>query len=327
MEYFEFVRTAFLVVGFLLAMTRDRATWMTVDLIVSIIAGLSWVFIPQIMLEFQTEGELTGVHLVMCRWFGVIMLGTAVKMYFNYQSRDNYSQVMLLASKIVGASLLMVTFLHSVYGPASAPVKANSGNNTAKASASGGVVFSEQMISFMLTMLLGGLVGCVVWFFKARHFGGHTSLDSRLNTHLRIDFFVTLLVGVTWMAYLPTIMGNKMGLSSPDVVQLHFGQCCGGLLIGDAILSAVAPGFLFEEDKRNILLGRIVMILGYFCMNAHAIITYDDYKENSPWLSLAVSGLWLGNTALGCYAPHETEAYSRSKYDKDSDKDSDSDSD
>ena len=69
------------------------------------------------------------------------------------------------------------------------------------------------------------------------------------------------------------------------------------------------------------------MILGYFCMNAHAIITYDDYKENSPWLSLAVSGLWLGNTALGCYAPHETEAYSRSKYEKDSDKDSDSDSD
>ena len=47
-----------------------------------------------------------------------------------------------------------------------------------------------------------------------------------------------------------------MGVTSPDTVEIHLGQCIGALLIGDAILSAVAPGFLFEEDKRNILAGR-----------------------------------------------------------------------
>ena len=49
-----------------------------IDLQIELI--LSNVFICS---HSQTEGELTGVHLVMCRWFGVIMLGTAVKMYFN----------------------------------------------------------------------------------------------------------------------------------------------------------------------------------------------------------------------------------------------------
>ena len=55
MEYFELVRTAFLVVGFVLAMSRDRITWMTVDLIASVVMGLVWVIVPQVLLDFEVK--------------------------------------------------------------------------------------------------------------------------------------------------------------------------------------------------------------------------------------------------------------------------------
>ncbi|XP_072017700.1 uncharacterized protein [Amphiura filiformis] len=324
MEYFELVRTAFIVVGFLLAMSRDRVTWMTVDLIASVVMGAAWVFIPQIVLGFHTEGELNGIHLFLGRVFGVVMLCGAVKMYLNYRSHDSYAQVMLLASRIVSTSILLIVLAHSVYGDRlagkveEAPPKPKEGEKPAPTPAKG-VVFNDQWRSLNMTAVICALLGNVVWFLKSRHYGGHTSLDSLLNIHLRVDFFVTLIAGVVWLAYTPTILGFKMGVTAPDTVQVHFGQVLGAMLIGDAILSAVAPGFLFEEDKRNVLLGRVVNLIGALLITLHAIITYDEYTEQHPWVMGIGFAIISAVTVHGYHAPHETSTYKTRRYGKGND--------
>ena len=75
-----------------------------------------------------------------------------------------------------------------------------------------------------LTGAIGALLGNAVWFLRSRHYGGHTSLDSMLNMHLRVDFFMTLLTSVLWLAFTPTILGFRVSFrdANPfDFIKVH----------------------------------------------------------------------------------------------------------
>ncbi|XP_038046492.1 uncharacterized protein LOC119720738 [Patiria miniata] len=289
--YIEYVRSGLLVLVFLAAMwTRSRRTWILVDTVAVFAFGLAFMFIPDKLLGFQVESKvkIEGVMVMLCRTFGSFMIGSGFSWFFLRKSTDNYTQVMLLATRIVGnAALLIAMYVAKTQDK----------------------LLNDQFVRF-------GVLGAVLWtlgsalhFLMAKNYGGHTQLDSWLNLHLRIDFFLTLMFGLFWYAYPHLVIKMHAPGAGVKVNGIHVlvEQSVGAMLIGSAILSAVAPGFMFHEDKRNVLLCRILTII-MVVITALSSVDHSDI-DKSAMLAHLVGVAWIINAGLGYFAPHETDGY------------------
>ncbi|XP_022106050.1 uncharacterized protein LOC110987547 [Acanthaster planci] len=289
--YIEYGRSGLLLLVFLVAMwARNRRTWILVDTVAVCVFGLAFMFIPEKLLTFQvvSKVKIEGIIVMLCRTFGSFMIGSGLSWFFLRKSTDNYTQVMLLATRVVGNSALLV----SMY-----------------VARTQGKLLNEQFVRFGVLGAVLWTLGSALYFLAAKNYGGHTQLDSWLNFHLRFDFFLSLMFGLFWYSYPALVLKMHVPESTVKINDVHvlLEQAVGAMLIGSAILSAVAPGFMFHEDKRNVLLCRILTII-LVVVTSLSSLDHSDI-DKSVMLGHLVGVTWLINAGLGYFAPHETDGY------------------
>ncbi|XP_063966812.1 uncharacterized protein LOC129277742 [Lytechinus pictus] len=282
------VSACLLVLAFLIGCSRGRDTWIFVDFLATSAFGLGWYFIPDIILGFQINVTPDGTHLTYTRAFAACMIGDAVSRYFLRSSKDASTLVYLLFSRIVGCSVLIISMIYIQYF--------------------GGSVWNQNHIFFGMLGNMLWMMGSVVYYYQSRYSGGHAQLESRLNMHLRLDGFLTLLIGCSCYAFPDFYLKMQTTLETYDGAHLHMVRSTGALLIGSAMLSFVAPGFLFDWDKRALFIGRIVKVFVTVLAVLYAAAKYDAWGGNLH-LYLLMEIIITLNSLLGYYAPHETERY------------------
>nr|XP_054769872.1 uncharacterized protein LOC129277742 isoform X3 [Lytechinus pictus] len=175
------VSACLLVLAFLIGCSRGRDTWIFVDFLATSAFGLGWYFIPDIILGFQINVSPDGTHLTYTRAFAACMIGDAVSRYFLRSSKDASTLVYLLFSRIVGCSVLIISMIYIQYF--------------------GGSVWNQNHIFFGMLGNMLWMMGSIVYYYQSRYSGGHAQLESRLNMHLRLDGFLTLLIGCSCYAF------------------------------------------------------------------------------------------------------------------------------
>ncbi|XP_071493718.1 uncharacterized protein [Diadema antillarum] len=281
------VSSCFFVAAFLIACSRGRQFWLLADFLATTAFGLAWFFLPQVLLGFQISKVPDGTHLTYTRAFGACMIGDAVSRYFIRSSRDNSAQVFLLLSRIIGCSVLLVAMVIIQYT---------------------GGEWNEMHIFFGMMGNLVWMMGSAVYYFQSRFSGGHAQLESQLNFHLRADGFLMLLLGCAAYGFPDMSIRIFNDIPAVDSAHIHMIRSAGALEIGSALLSFFAPGFLFEEDKRALLVGRVAAIVMTVLAAFYASANYEGWGQNLlPFL--VGEGLIVLNALLGYFAPHETDRY------------------
>ncbi|XP_030853270.1 uncharacterized protein LOC105445402 [Strongylocentrotus purpuratus] len=282
------VGVSLLVLAFLIGCSRGRDTWLFVDFLATTAFGLAWYFVPDVILGFQINVTPDGTHLTYSRAFAACMIGDAVTRYFCRSSKDASTLVYLLFSRIVGCTILIVSMVYIQYF--------------------GGNTWNQNHIFFGMVGNMLWMMGSVIYYYQSRYSGGHAQLESRLNMHLRFDGFLVLVIGLTIFGFPDLFLKIQTTLESYDGAHLHMARSTGALLIGSSILSFMAPGFLFDWDKRAIFVGRIVKLFLTVLAVLYAAAKYDAWGGNLHLYFLMESIVTL-NALLGYYAPHETERY------------------
>jgi len=59
--------------------------------------------------------------------------------------------------------------------------------------------------------------------------------------------------------YIGMLLLQMPGAAPPSEVMLHFFRCKGAMLVGEAITSLQAPGFLHSRDKRALFSSRLIV--------------------------------------------------------------------
>ena len=61
------------------------------------------------------------------------------------------------------------------------------------------------------------------------------------------------------------------------------------------------------------------MILGGMVLGMYSTFISGEYHEQNVLVSLVLDSLWIGNSALGYYSPHETTRYNSPRKPRSSD--------
>eukprot|EP00057_Strongylocentrotus_purpuratus_P024751 XP_011679225.1 PREDICTED: uncharacterized protein LOC588758 [Strongylocentrotus purpuratus] len=218
--------------------------------------------------------------------FAACMIGDAVTRYFCRSPDASTLPSILLFS--TGCTILIVSMVYIQYF--------------------GGNTWTQNHIFFGMVGNMLWMMGSVIYYYQSRYSGGHAQLESRLNMHLRFDGFLVLVIGLTIFGFPDLFLKIQTTLESYDGAHLHMARSTGALLIGSSILSFMAPGFLFDWDKRAIFVGRIVKLFLTVLAVLYAAAKYDAWGGNLHLYFLMESIVAL-NALLGYYAPHETERY------------------
>ncbi|XP_071802460.1 uncharacterized protein [Asterias amurensis] len=285
----EYLWPALLIVVFLgLVWTKSRRTWMLVDALAMVACGLALLFVPEkvfgLMLTNPVKMDL--FLTVLCRIVAAVVFGSGIVWICLRKSTDNYTQNMLLGTRVVGTCAMLVA-THVLQSEEQ--------------------LFSDKFARLSMLDCILWMLGSAYFFMSAKNYGGHSQLDSWLNLHLRLDFLLTLMFGLVWFAFPEFVMKMHSTGVKPAVVHTLMGQIVGAMMIGSAILSAVAPGFMFHEDKRNVLLCKILTLLLIVVM---ALSSLDHSNiGRGVMLSHLMGVVWVINAAMGYFAPHETDGY------------------
>ncbi len=168
-------------------------------------------------------------------------------------------------------------------------------------------LISDKFVRLAMLDCTLWMLGSAYFFLSAKNYGGHSQLDSWLNLHLRVDFLMTLMFGLLWFSFPEFVMKTHSTGVKPTTVHIFMGQMVGAMMIGSSILSAVAPGFMFHDDKRNVLLCKILTLLLIVVM---ALSSLDHSNIGRGVMLSHLMGIaWVINAAMGYFAPHETDGY------------------
>lgn len=241
------VRSASMVVAFvLLAVLGDRRVWITADILCSLGFGLTCFVFPGIILDFQVAGKLDAVHLLFGRLYGGMLMCSIIVWFMTRETRDGTVPITLMMSRVYICGLILMAQAYTTFW-----------------STKGKTVWTNQHMYFGILGTALWLLGNLIHLLRSDDFSTYPQHNIRLNTHLRIDGWLTLVIAIAFMAF-PDFIISHFFDKSPGAVHKHLVRCVGAMGIGDAVVSMQAPGFLHERDKRAQLLGRILTVLVTF---------------------------------------------------------------
>ncbi|XP_078685091.1 uncharacterized protein LOC144918357 isoform X1 [Branchiostoma floridae x Branchiostoma belcheri] len=241
METTEIIRTGAMLVAFAVAISRGRKIWMLADAGAVLLFGVAWIAVPGTLLGQMTTGPLDGHHLVMGREFGALLIGTVAIFYKIRDSGDITVSNVLLYSRVMGIAmqLMAVSYTQLYYRDLE----------------KGGWTSEQAWFG-----LFGGgvwLLGNLYHSAMNDQFGCYSQRNDRLSFVLRLDGFLCLLGGLIDFAF-PDMAVSMMVKLKLDGIHLHMVRCVGSVVFMTGLVSTWAPVFLKDEDKRNVLFGRIV---------------------------------------------------------------------
>ncbi|CAH1271772.1 Hypp4707 [Branchiostoma lanceolatum] len=278
MEISEIVRTAAMLVAFAVAVSRGRKIWMMADAGAVLLFGVAWLVMPGVILGQMTTGPLGAFHLTLSRMFGALLIGTVVTFYKTRNSGDITVSNVLLYSRVVGISMQLMAVGY--------------GQMYYRDLEKGG--WTSEQVWY-------GLFGGGVWllgnlYHSARNdqFGCYSQRNDRLSFVLRLDGFLCLLLALADFAFGDLLNTPFMMDAKPDGIHLHMTRCNGAVTFMSALVSSWAPVFLKDEDKRNVLLGRIVQNVLMTVITLHYMWSF--------YSTALLSGLAFGVGQLGLLA-------------------------
>ncbi|PIK37203.1 hypothetical protein BSL78_25966 [Apostichopus japonicus] len=208
------------------------------------VLGLLLVAIPQIAGRplLMITGSMGDIHVFLIRICGGVCLSSGLNIYLNYSSSDSYVRVALIFCVFLTAALESVV---NIVTPISTKHKTD------------GATFG----SFWLYKNIANASAQLMFVFMSSEFYGHSQLNSRLNMHMMIDFVLNLFQGIGLMAY-PSLMLQALTNSKDfDDVEIILTQTYGAFCVGSGILSLLYSSALLNNNKRSVLLTRVLETL------------------------------------------------------------------
>ncbi|XP_013383590.1 uncharacterized protein LOC106153973 [Lingula anatina] len=284
METEDYVCTGSFIFTFFVAIVSGRRAWMLIDMISTIVFGV-WFFFPKSILPLQADLVIDSGHVLLCHMVAATLLGSAVVWALSRNSSDETVQVTMLITRVLSASLILIYMIYAQYANA----QAKHGR------------FTQQNYWFGILGTTLWDLGNIIQLLRTVEWGGGAeNTSSGLDHSLRRDFFVIFIGGVV----MATFAGSTVQCLFPhlilDGIHSHMDRTVGALNIGMAFLSFIAPGFHSDEDKRAVLLGRIVqciMLLASVAWQHFYIIsmtTTQTLTVGAPLALLPASNYWFG---------------------------------
>ncbi|XP_013418864.1 uncharacterized protein LOC106179679 isoform X1 [Lingula anatina] len=269
MDTLDYLRSAGMVIAFCVTAFSGRKNWMLTDLIVSVVFGAAWFILPTYTLGFQTVGKLNTLHAHVTRDFAAHMLSSAFVWWKTRESRDETVPVTLMTGRVVGNSILLCAMVY------------------AQKYVAGKGVWTEQHIWF-------GMLGCACWLLgnliqllKTKDFGGSFQGDTRLDWHLRIDFYIVFVISVVRFAFpevAPDFVAKQPLLKGGvDAIIIHMVRAISALSIGYCMTVFNAPMFRYDADKKAVLQGRLVLGLIMWLL-----LLWEVYKGMLSFQAVAI---------------------------------------
>ncbi|XP_078605168.1 uncharacterized protein LOC144878454 [Branchiostoma floridae x Branchiostoma japonicum] len=278
METSEIIRTGAMLVAFAVAVSRGRKIWMMADAGAVLLFGVAWLVMPGVLLGQMTTGPLDAFHMSLSRLFGAMLIGSVVTFYRTRNSGDITVSNVLLYSRVMGISMQLMAVGY--------------GQMYYRDLEKGG--WTSEQVWY-------GLFGGGVWLLgnlyhsaRSDQFGCYSQRNDRLSFVLRLDGFMTLLGALFDFAFADLSLSFMMDMKA-DGIHLHMTRCTAAVMFMSGLVSSWAPVFLKDEDKKSVLLGRIVQ-------NVLILMATLPYM----WSAFSTTGLCLlaftvGNIGLLAY--------------------------
>eukprot|EP00058_Branchiostoma_floridae_P023945 XP_002609435.1 hypothetical protein BRAFLDRAFT_93494 [Branchiostoma floridae] len=297
METSEIIRTGAMLVAFAVAVSRGRKIWMMADAGAVLLFGVAWLVMPGVLLGQMTTGPLDAFHMSLSRLFGAMLIGSVVTFYRTRNSGDVTVSNVLLYSRVMGISMQLMAVGY--------------GQMYYRDLEKGG--WTSEQVWY-------GLFGGGVWLLgnlyhsaRSDQFGCYSQRNDRLSAVLRLDGFLLMLgalfdfafadMSLTFLVIMfPDILLLLMDAKSVDGIHMHMTRCTAAVMFMSGLVSSWAPVFLKDEDKKNVLLGRIVQSV--LTLVASLLYIFSAHSTaGSSMSALAVNVGQMGLLAFGYLAP------------------------
>lgn len=272
----------------LLIISRGQKVWYYIDLILSVLAGCAFLTLAPQFLRSQTDVHIDTVHLFMIRSFGIVLIGSAYLWWQVRNSKDVTVHTTLMWARVIGgfSALLAQLFAQFFY----------------KDNKTGRMTEEHLYISVVSTVLW--TLGNVIYCLRSKDWGGYMETQSKLNTFLRNDFVMTLMLGIMFFAFPVWMLRMQTNISKLNGVHAHLYRVFGSALISSAIISGRASNFLIDSDKRSQLYARLYINIALIILFAVSYLSSKHLQwsaQNTPFVLGGVA-MWTLNALFGCYS-------------------------
>ncbi|CAE1266297.1 unnamed protein product [Acanthosepion pharaonis] len=272
----------------LLIISRGQKVWYYIDLILSVLAGCAFLILAPQFLRSQTDVHIDTVHLFMIRSFGIVLIGSAYLWWQVRNSKDVTVHTTLMWARVIGgfSALLAQLFAQFFY----------------KDNKTGRMTEEHLYISVVSTVLW--TLGNVIYCLRSKDWGGYMETQSKLNTFLRNDFVMTLMLGIMFFAFPVWMLRMQTNISKLNGVHAHLYRVFGSALISSAIISGRASNFLIDSDKRSQLYARLYINIALIILFAVSYLSSKHLQwsaQNTPFVLGGVA-MWTLNALFGCYS-------------------------
>lgn len=258
----DFVCPISLAIAFLAALPWGRKPWWLVDAAANFTFGLGMLFIPEYIIGFQLTAPLDTVHIHLCRVVGTILLGSAVSFYTSRNSVDYRMFGCQFFARVITCTFLLIAQLYSAY---------HLWNRA-------GIHFNDKYLTFSCIGVAFWLLGSLFQLVRYREYGGYIHKVNWLHVGLLIDAYLLHVFAILYFAFPSQAL--KMMLSSKikiDGVHVCLLRTLAALLLGQAWTSNAAQGFLYMDDKRAHILGRLLVQGLAFGVNIYTHFVYKVF--------------------------------------------------
>lgn len=209
----------------------------------------------------------------MARTYGISILSASLPWFLLHDTRDATVHITLMMSYVVSSSIEVMAQVFTFFTS-----EKTKSDNTQSSS-----IWNDQYLLLYGLPTVLWMLGNLIQLLRSRDFNTYPQHNIRLNNHLRVDAWLCLLFALMLLAFPRQLfMLNMPEATPPSEVMLHIFRCKGALLVGEAITSLQAPGFLHSRDKLALFSSRLVIgglaiasyTLGAFVFKVHPAKLY-----------------------------------------------------
>ncbi|XP_071948024.1 uncharacterized protein [Antedon mediterranea] len=267
----------------LYAAYNGKQFFMQVDVLCCTIFGLVAIVLPGLASKLETKKpDDVVVHMV--RASGCVLIASAYVFNQVQHSADATVRVVLMVSRLVTCTLVAAGGLFQ------------------RSRSSSSTDYSLMFIYFNVAFA----VIYIYFLLTSREWGGHTQLDTKVNLHLRIDFFATLVFGIFFYAFPEWLLSAQVGIKITRL-QEYSSMLFGAFMIGSSIVSSYAPGFIDEENQRAQFQGRIMQNIFLLLAMIYTQFSTSSWTVYHVYFGISGCFLWTFNAIGGLASPREID--------------------
>lgn len=264
LKVYDYVRIGFMGLAFVSTLFQGQEMWLKADMLLAFVVGTGSLLFPHEFLTRQlTDAKsVQSSHLALVRIYGAILLGASVVWYKCRKSKDESVIGTMLWSRSLGLLFQILTMLnHLIYV----------GNK-----------FTDFFAYFILGSTVLWLLANTLQILRKYPKLGHYEQGGALTWVFRLDFFITFLAGLAFMAF-PQVFTWLFAKES-NYIHRYITQLLGGSMLGNVWMSWYGTSFYLERDKKAIFLSRILTT-----MLIMAVLLYGNIMEGYP----KVEHMWM----------------------------------